>query len=42
MVGFGTGIMYVYPLKTAISWNKSKRGLIGGLYVSGLGLGAFL
>ena len=33
--------MYAYPLKNSIDWNKERRGVIGGVYQSGLGIGAF-
>jgi len=39
MLGTGLGLMYCYPLKCAIEWNTERKGLVGGVISSGLGIG---
>ncbi len=40
--GIGAGMAYVAPLAAVSKWFPGKRGLAGGLVVTGFGLGAFL
>jgi MFS family permease len=38
--GFGNGIAYVTPVATVTKWFPERRGLAGGIVVTGFGLGA--
>ena len=43
-LGFGVGKGFLYPAPLAAGWShlSERRGLVSGLVVSGLGIGAFI
>lgn len=42
MGGFGVGVGYITPVATVIKWFRDRRGLAGGMVVTGFGLGAVI